>query len=138
FAPDDAIEETPAAEASGRGDDDLLKMMLVCCHPTLPLESSLALALRTLCGLPVPALARALLADEAAIAKRLVRARQTLRDAQVEFEPGDDAAARVDAVLRMLYVLFTEGYSVHAGTAQVDEDVCRTAIRLNELMLSGF
>ena len=101
FAPDDDLDvEAPAPERTG--DDDLLRMMLVCCHPALPLESALALALRTLCGLPASALARALLVDEAAVEKRLVRARQTLRDEKVELELGADAAERVDAVLRML------------------------------------
>ncbi|MBA3501577.1 MAG: hypothetical protein M4D80_07760 [Myxococcota bacterium] len=132
---DDAFEAPVAARA---GDDDLLKMMLVCCHPALGLEAQLVLALRTLCGLPIPALARALLADEAAIEKRLVRARQTLRDEQVELEVGADAGERVEAVLRMLYVLFFEGYSAHAGAAQIDDDLCRTAIRLDDLLMTGF
>jgi RNA polymerase sigma factor (sigma-70 family) len=136
FAPDEP-EEPAAPEPARTGDDDLLRMMLVCCHPSLPLEAQLVLALRTLCGLPVSALARALLADEAAIEKRLVRARQTLRDAKVELEV-DDAPARVEAVLRMLYVLYFEGYSAHAGASQIDDDLCRTAIRLNELLVTGF
>jgi RNA polymerase sigma-70 factor (ECF subfamily) len=135
FAPGEVEIEAP--EPPRTGDDDLLKMMLVCCHPALALESSLALALRTLCGFPVPAIARAFLADEAAIEKRLARARQTLRDEDVAFEPGD-AGERVDGVLRVLYVVFLEGYSAHAGPAQIDEDFCRTAIRLNELVLRGF
>lgn len=138
FAPDNAvIDETASPASDSFGDEDLLKMMLVCCHPALPVEGALALALRTLCGFPVPALCRALLADEAAVEKRLARARQVLRDERVEFEPGADVAARVDAVLRTLYVLFLEGYSAHAGPVQIDEDLCHTAIRLNELLLAG-
>ena len=116
-------------------DEDLLKMMFVCCHPAIPIESALALALRTLCGFPVPALSRALRLDEAAVEKRLIRARQVLREEHVELEldgePESELAARVDGVLRTLYVLFLEGYSAHAGDAQIDEDLCHTAIRLN-------
>ena len=75
FLPDDALADVPAAASEASGDDDLLKMMLVCCHPAIPVEGALALALRTLCGFPVAALCRALLADEAAVEKRLIRAR---------------------------------------------------------------
>jgi RNA polymerase sigma-70 factor (ECF subfamily) len=138
FAPDaDAIDDAASEQADTFGDADLLKMMLVCCHPALPVEAALALALRTLCGFPIPALCRALLADAPAVEKRLARARQVLRDERVDFEPGADAPARLDAVLRTLYVLFLEGYSTHAGPAQIDEDLCRTAIRLVELVLAS-
>ena len=127
----------PAAGADR--DEDLLKMMFVCCHPAIPLESALALALRTLCGFPVPALSRALRLDEAAVEKRLMRARQVLREEHVELELDGGrrrARARLDGVLRTLYVLFLEGYSAHAGDTQIDEDLCRTAIRLNAMLLA--
>jgi len=126
-----------------------LKMMFVCCHPALSLESALALALRTLCGFPVPALSRALRLDQAAVEKRLGRARQVLREEHVELDVIDGAGAdgvnatdgalagRIDGVLRTLYVLFFEGYSAHAGDAQIDEDLCRTAIRLNGMLLAS-
>ncbi len=101
---------------------------------------SLALALRTLCGFPVPVLSRALRLDEAAVEKRLMRARQVLREEHVELEldglSDDELAVRVDGVLRTLYVLFLEGYSAHAGDAQIDEDLCRTAIRLSAMLLA--
>ncbi len=138
FAPPDELDAIEAVPDPPTGDDALLRMMFVCCHPALPVESALALALRTLCGFPVPALCRALYADEAAIAKRLLRARQTLRELGVELELTDDVELRLDAVLRTLYVLFLEGYSVHAGEQQIDEDLCRTAIRLHELVLERF
>jgi RNA polymerase sigma-70 factor (ECF subfamily) len=139
FAPGDEIDEraAPSPAPDGGEDEDLLEMMLVCCHPALPVEGALALALRTLCGFPIPALARALLADEAAVEKRLARARQVLREERIELAPGPDAAARVGSALRTLYVLFFEGYSAHAGPAQIDEDLCATAIRLNGLLLAG-
>lgn len=139
LAPNEALDELEAPEAARDRDEDLLKMMFVCCHPALPLESALALALRTLCGFPMPALSRALRLDEAALEKRLTRARQTLREEQVELEldglTDSELAARLEGVLRMLYVLFLEGYSAHAGDAQVDADLCRTAIRLSSVLL---
>jgi predicted RNA polymerase sigma factor len=136
FAPSDELDDKPAAEPRDE-DGDLLAMMLVCCHPAIPVEGALVLALRTLCGFPVPALCRALFAESAAVEKRLARARQVLRDERVAFEPGAEADVRVDSVLRTLYVLFLEGYSAHAGPAQIDVDLCATAIRLNELLLAG-
>jgi len=135
IAPSEALEEIEAPTPRANRDEDLLKMMFVCCHPALPVESALALALRTLCGFPVPALARALRLDEAAIEKRLTRARQVLREHQVELD--GDLAGRVDGVLRTLYVLFFEGYSAHAGAVQIDEDLCRTAIRLNAMLVAS-
>jgi len=136
----DALEAPLSGDP--HGDDALLAMMFVCCHPALPVESALALALRTLCGFPIPALCRALYADESAVEKRLARARQTLRDEAVDFEldaetlTPADLESREDAVLRTLYILFLEGYSVHAGAQQVDADLCRAAIRQSELLVT--
>jgi len=136
----DALEAPLSGDP--HGDDALLAMMFVCCHPALPVESALALALRTLCGFPIPALCRALYADESAVEKRLARARQTLRDEAVDFEldaetlTPADLESREDAVLRTLYILFLEGYSVHAGAQQVDADLCRAAIQLSELLVT--
>lgn len=139
FAPSDELDHLAAAPVTSldHEDDDLLDMMLVCCHPAIPVEGALALALRSLCGFPIAALCRALLADEAAVEKRLSRARQILRDQRVSFEPGLDAGERVAAVLRTLYVLFLEGYSAHAGPDQIDRELCDTAVRLNQRVLAG-
>lgn len=144
MAPGDALDELEAAPiAPGREDDDLLKMMFVCCHPAIPLESALALSLRTLCGFPIPALSRALRLEAVALEKRLTRARQVLREERVDLEldlddaPAGELAARIDGVLRTLYVLFFEGYSAHAGDHQIDEELCRTAIRLNGMLLAS-
>jgi RNA polymerase sigma-70 factor (ECF subfamily) len=138
LAPSEALEELEAPSAAPERDEDLLKMMFVCCHPALPLESALALALRTLCGFPVPALSRALCLDQAAVEKRLLRARQVLREEQVELELAEaDVDARLDGVLRTLYVLFLEGYSAHAGEQQIDEGLCHAALRLNALLLAS-
>jgi len=139
LAPSEALEELEAPTAAPERDEDLLKMMFVCCHPALPLESALALALRTLCGFPIPALSRALCLDQAAVEKRLLRARQVLREQQVELEldAEADVATRLDGVLRMLYVLFLEGYSAHAGDQQIDEGLCHAALRLNAMLLAS-
>ena len=137
MAPSEELEQLEAPTAVPDNDEDLLKMMFVCCHPAIPLESALALSLRTLCGFPVPALSRALRLNEAAIEKRLSRARQVLREVHVELEPGGDLDARIEGVLRTLYVLFLEGYSAHAGETQIDENLCHTAIRLNSMLLKS-
>ena len=137
MAPSDALDDLAAPPAEPDRDEDLLKMMFVCCHPAIPLESALALALRTLCGFPVAALGRALRLDEAAVEKRLTRARQVLREENVELELGGALDERVEGVLRVLYVLFFEGYSAHAGDAQIDEGLCHTAIRLNGTLLAS-
>jgi RNA polymerase sigma factor (sigma-70 family) len=140
IAPSEALDELEAPAAAPDRDEDLLKMMFVCCHPAIPLESALALALRTLCGFPVPALSRALRLDEAAVEKRLMRARQALREEHVELEldgvPDGEIAVRLDGVLRTLYLLFLEGYSAHAGDRQIDDDLCHTAIRLSAVLLA--
>ena len=140
LAPSEALDQLEAPTATPDRDEDLLKMMFVCCHPALPLESALALSLRTLCGFPVPALSRALRLDQAAVEKRLLRARQVLREEHVELEldglSDGELDVRLDGVLRTLYVLFLEGYSAHAGDTQIDEDLCRTALRLNALLLA--
>jgi predicted RNA polymerase sigma factor len=141
IASSDGLDDLEAPAAKPDPDEDLLKMMFVCCHPAIPIESALALALRTLCGFPLPALSRALRVDEAAVEKRLGRARQVLREAHVELEldgePESQLAERLDGVLRTLYVLFLEGYSAHAGEVQIDEELCHTAIRLNRSLLAS-
>lgn len=112
--------------------DDQLRMIFVACHPCNTLASQIALALRTLCGLDVRAIARALYAGEDAIEKRLVLARRRLREENVSFElPGpDELGARLDAVLRVLYVSFSEAHWLTSGPDLVDEDVAGQAIRL--------
>jgi RNA polymerase sigma-70 factor (ECF subfamily) len=135
LAPGDELDRIEAGASDAFDDGDLLAMMFACCHPAIPVESALALALRTLCGFPIAALCRALRADEAALEKRLARARAVLRAERVAFELGDDVDARLDSVLRTLYVLFLEGYSVHAGAHQIDADLCASAIRLADLLL---
>ncbi len=116
--------------------DDTLRLMFVCCHPLIPAEAQIALALRTLCGFSVTEIARAFLTTEAAIAKRLTRAKQRIREARIPFEipTGDELAQRLDGVLQSLYLLFNEGYKASSGGQLVREGVCAEAIRLTSLL----
>jgi RNA polymerase sigma factor (sigma-70 family) len=116
--------------------DDRLRMIFVCCHPLLPAEAQVALALKTLCGFSVEEISRAFLTNEAAIAKRLTRARQKIRDEGIAFEipTGDELGRRLDAVLQTLYLLFNEGYKASSGEALLRLELCQEAVRLTALL----
>ena len=116
--------------------DDRLRMMFVCCHSVIPPEMQVALALKTLCGFSVTEISHAFLTTEAAIAKRLTRAKQKIQEAQVPFEipTGDELRRRLDSVLQSLYLLFNEGYKASSGESLVREELCNEAIRLTELL----
>ncbi|HEX3988684.1 MAG TPA: sigma-70 family RNA polymerase sigma factor, partial [Verrucomicrobiae bacterium] len=116
--------------------DGRLRMMFVCCHPMVPADSQVALALKTLCGFGVTEIARALLTTEAAVAKRLTRAKQKIRDARIPFEipAGEELERRLDGVLQTLYLLFNEGYKASSGNNLVREELCGEAIRLASLL----
>lgn len=126
----------PGTGEEGGWEDDRLRLMFVCCHPAIPAEAQVALALRTLCGFSPEEIGRAFLTSEAAIAKRLVRARQKIREARVPFEipDGGDLGGRLEGVLRTLYLLFNEGYKASSGDALVRDELCREAIRLGTLL----
>lgn len=117
--------------------DDRLRMMFVCCHPLISQEDQVALALKTLCAFSPAEIAKAFLTTEAAIAKRLTRAKQKIRDEQVPFAipEGEELAQRLDGVLRSLYLLFNEGYKASSGDKLVREDICQEAIRLTGLLV---
>jgi len=116
--------------------DDRLRMIFVCCHPLIPPEAQVALALKTLCGFSVKEIARAFLTTEAAIAKRLVRAKEHIRDARIPFEipTSPELERRLNGVLQSLYLLFNEGYKASTGEKLVREEVCSEAIRLTSLL----
>ncbi|PYK26582.1 MAG: sigma factor, ECF subfamily protein [Verrucomicrobia bacterium] len=116
--------------------DDRLRMMFVCCHPVIPAEAQVALALKTLCGFSVMEIGRAFLTSEAAIAKRLTRAKQKIQEARIPFEipVGAELARRLDSVLQSLYLLFNEGYKASSGEKLVRDELCQEAIRLTELL----
>jgi len=130
IAPDEAIFS--GEEIS----DDRLRMMFVCCHPVIPAEARVALALKTLCGFSVTEISRAFLTTDAAIAKRLTRAKQKIREAQIPFEipAGEELTQRLDSVLHSLYLLFNEGYKASSGNKLVREELCHEAIRLASLL----
>ena len=112
--------------------DRRLQLMFACCHPLVPQESQTALALKTLCGFSPAEIAKAFLTSEAAIAKRLVRARQKIRELTIPFEipSGEEIPARLDGVLQTLYLLFNEGYKASSGENLIREELCREAIHL--------
>jgi RNA polymerase sigma factor (sigma-70 family) len=116
--------------------DDRLRMMFVCCHPLIPSEAQVALALKTLCGFSVTEISRAFLTSEAAIAKRLTRAKQKIQEARVPFEipAGEELARRLDGVLQSIYLVFNEGYKASSGDKLIREELCQEAIRLAELL----
>jgi RNA polymerase sigma factor (sigma-70 family) len=116
--------------------DSRLRMIFACCHPRVPEESRVALALKTLCGFGVAEIARAFLTTEAAVAKRLTRARQRIRELGIPFEIplGAEAAERLESVEQTLYLLFNEGYKASTGESLIREELCHEAIRLASLV----
>jgi predicted RNA polymerase sigma factor len=110
--------------------------MFTCCHPAISPDAQIALILKTLCGFSIPEIARAFLCAEDTMNKRLVRARQKIREAEVPFEmpAGGDIQARTEAVLQAIYLLFNEGYSASTGNDLIRYELCEEAIRLAEMM----
>lgn len=134
---DAAVTAAGAGSADDPFADDQLRMILLCCHPIVSTESRVALALKLVGGLSVAEVARALLADERAVAQRLVRAKRALREANVSFEmpEGEALAARLDAVHDVLYLMFNEGHTAHEGDSLVRRDLCDEAVRLTARLL---
>jgi RNA polymerase sigma-70 factor (ECF subfamily) len=118
--------------------DDRLRLIFTCCHPALALEAQVALTLRTLCGLETDEIARAFLVPEPTMAQRLVRAKRKIRDAGIPYTVPEtnDMAARVAAVLTVLYLVFNEGYAATRVGPLVRTDLCAEAIRLGRLVRS--
>ena len=116
--------------------DDRLRLIFVCCHPAIPPEAQIALALKTLCGFNAIEIAKAFLTTEAAINKRLTRARQSIRRLKIQFEipKASVLSERLDAVQKTLYLLFNEGYKVSAGENLIREELCFEAIRLTSML----
>ena len=130
-APDEAIFSEDEIS------DDHLRLMFVCCHPAIPAEAQVALALKTLCGFSVGEIGHAFLTTDSAIAKRLTRAKQKIHQARIPFEipAGRELEQRLDNVLQSLYLLFNEGYKASSGENLVREELCEEAIRLAELLV---
>ena len=137
------IEQWPAESAAGDSPmfeneirDGRLRLLFACCHPVLSPEDQTALALKTLCAFSPAEIASAFLTTEAAIAKRLTRAKQKIRDERVPFEIpiGEELSRRLGGVLQTLYLLFNEGYKASSGDDLIKEDLCQEAIRLASLL----
>jgi RNA polymerase sigma-70 factor (ECF subfamily) len=116
--------------------DDELRMIFMCCHPDIPRDASVALSLKAVGGFSVREIARAFLADESAIAQRIVRAKKQIRDRQLTLDlpSGRALGERLDAVLDVLYFMFNEGYTAHEGAELIRRDLCMEAIRLGRLV----
>ena len=116
--------------------DSQLRMIFACCHASIPVESQIALALKTLCGLSTGEIAKAFLKDEETIAKRIYRAKEKIRTENIALDlpsPGE-LPKRLDAVLHCLYLLFNEGYNSSHPEQLIREDLCEEAIRLAYLL----
>jgi RNA polymerase sigma-70 factor (ECF subfamily) len=117
--------------------DDRLRLMFTCCHPALSLEARVALTLRTLAGLTTAEIARAFLASEATMAKRLVRAKQKIQQAGIPYRvpPAHLLPERLPGVLGVLYLLFNEGYAASAGADLIRQNLSAEAIRLARVLV---
>jgi RNA polymerase sigma factor (sigma-70 family) len=116
--------------------DDLLRLILIACHPILSAEARVALTLRLLGGLTTDEIARAFLVPEPTVAQRIVRAKRTLSEARVPFDVprGADLSERLDSVLEVVYLVFNEGYTATRGDAWLRPELCEEALRLGRIL----
>jgi RNA polymerase sigma-70 factor (ECF subfamily) len=133
-----SINSYPAPDEVAQAvlDDDMLRLIFTCCHPALNMDAQVALTLRAVCSLPTEAVARAFLVSEETMAQRLVRAKTKIRTARIPYETPepDQLAERIDGVLAVIYLVFTEGYAPTTGSAAMRTDLSAEAIRLARLL----
>ena len=139
---DDAEPFEPATEDAVAWDDegvedDRLRLIFTCCHPALPPEAQIALTLREVCGLTTEEIARAFLSAAPTLAQRIVRAKAKIRDARIPYQVPSvaDLPDRLDSVLRVVYLVFNEGYSASSGASLTRHDLSGEAIRLGRLLI---
>lgn len=118
-------------------EDDQLRLIFTCCHPALAPEGRVALTLREVCGLTTEEIARAFLIPAPTLAQRIVRAKSKIRDARIPYQvpPAEELPERLDAVLKVVYLVFNEGYSASSGTSVTRADLSGEAIRLGRLLM---
>jgi RNA polymerase sigma-70 factor (ECF subfamily) len=132
------LDELEQADWSGEDvEDDRLRLIFTCCHPALAADAQVPLTLREVCDLTTEEIARAFLSAPAAIAQRIVRAKAKIRDAKIPYQVPtlSELPERLDSVLRVIYLVFNEGYSASVGTELTREDLTREAIRLGRLLM---
>jgi RNA polymerase sigma-70 factor, ECF subfamily len=127
----------PLEQTDEHIDDDRLRLIFTCCHPSLKPEAQIALTLREVCGLTTEEIARAFLSAPSTLAQRIVRAKAKIRDARIPYEvpPPSELRERLDAVLHVVYLVFNEGYSASSGPFLTRADLSGEAIRLGRLLL---
>jgi len=133
----DREEAGPSVGDDDTVEDDQLRLIFTCCHPALPPEGQIALTLREVCGLTTEEIARAFLAPAPTVAQRIVRAKSKIRDARIPYQipARAELSDRLDAVLRVVYLVFNEGYSASAGASVTRHDLSAEAIRLGRLVV---
>lgn len=133
---DAAVEEDPLLETE-TVTDDRLRLVFTCCHPALPQDTQVALTLREVCGLTTEEIAQAFLTPAPTLAQRIVRAKARIRDARLPYQVPEpaDLPERLDAVLRVIYLVFNEGYAASSGASLTRHDLSAEAIRLGRLLV---
>jgi RNA polymerase sigma-70 factor (ECF subfamily) len=133
----EAAVDDPAAWEEDSVEDDRLRLVFTCCHPALPPDAQVALTLREVCGLTTEEIARAFLISPPTLAQRIVRAKAKIRDAGIPYQvpERDELPERLDAVLRVIYLVFNEGYAASSGASLTRPDVSGEAIRLGRLLV---